>query len=115
MIFFCLMRPRPPRSTRPDTLFPCTTPFRAHALLAAASREWDTDIGGNPSSLPRRRSAAVVVRLADIHARSLDGLSSFGKQEDASPAKAAVLRQIRAVEAGLLLAGVGRHQPARSA
>src|SRR3546814_14443632 len=69
----------------------CGALIIANALLAAASREWDTDIGGNPSSLPRRRSAAVVVRLADIHARSLDVLSSFRKQEDASPSTAAVL------------------------
>src|SRR3546814_12315005 len=29
VVFFFLMIRRPPRSTRPDTLFPYTTPFRA--------------------------------------------------------------------------------------
>src|SRR3546814_20660671 len=28
-LFFCLMSPRPPRSTRTDTLFPYTTLFRS--------------------------------------------------------------------------------------
>src|SRR3546814_3681249 len=31
-IFVCLMRRRPPRSTRTDTLFPYTTLFRPHSL-----------------------------------------------------------------------------------
>src|SRR3546814_20142207 len=33
-IFFFLMIRRPPRSTRTDTLFPYTTLFRSHQLLA---------------------------------------------------------------------------------
>src|SRR3546814_19543911 len=32
MLFFCLMRVRPPRSTRTDTLFPYTTLFRSEAV-----------------------------------------------------------------------------------
>src|SRR3546814_15439702 len=36
--FFFLMRRRPPRSTRTDTLFPYTTLFRSH--LRYEHREW---------------------------------------------------------------------------
>src|SRR3546814_1463617 len=57
----------------------CGALIIANALLAAASREWDTDIGGKPSSLPRRRSAAVVVPLGGTHSPSLDVLSSIRK------------------------------------
>src|SRR3546814_20767183 len=54
-VFFFLMRRRPPRSTRTDTLFPYTTlfrsprPHRVHALPAA---------GGVLAECPRRRHRA---------------------------------------------------------
>src|SRR3546814_7706822 len=37
MMFFFLMIRRPPRSTRTDTLFPCTTLFRSAGADSAAS------------------------------------------------------------------------------
>src|SRR3546814_4557707 len=36
--FCCLMIRLPPRSTRTDTLFPCTTPFRSQARIAFGRR-----------------------------------------------------------------------------
>src|SRR3546814_12948125 len=38
MIFFFLMRRRPPRSTRTDSLFPYTTLFRSSALATAGAQ-----------------------------------------------------------------------------
>src|SRR3546814_11387543 len=35
LFFFFLMIRRPPRSTRPDTLFPYTTLFRSHGIVGA--------------------------------------------------------------------------------
>src|SRR3546814_16715424 len=51
---FLLMIRRPPRSTRTDTLFPYTTPFRseAHALNREA-------IGGEPEMAPLMTLVAV--------------------------------------------------------
>src|SRR3546814_13375247 len=58
-IFF-LMIWRPPRSTRPDTLFPYTTLFRSRAhVRAAASRPVDVD-------LDQRRDTAVQGRTLRI-------------------------------------------------
>src|SRR3546814_4469755 len=70
MIFFLMIR-RPPRSTRTDTLFPCTTLFRSHAEVhpdaqsqpraAALSRRGPgpeprrgRDPGGHPDGRIRR-------------------------------------------------------------
>src|SRR3546814_6347857 len=39
MLFFFLMKRRPPRSTRTDTLFPYTTLFRSIDTVAAAVRK----------------------------------------------------------------------------
>src|SRR3546814_18726156 len=36
-IFFFLIRRRPPRSTRSDTLFPYTTPFRSLSFIRLSS------------------------------------------------------------------------------
>src|SRR3546814_14841158 len=45
--FFCLMLPRPPRSTRPDTLFPYMTLFRSqlHGDVARLFRRLRLRIG----------------------------------------------------------------------
>src|SRR3546814_19748939 len=57
---FCLMRRRPPRSTRTDTLFPYTTLFRS-ALRLAARSHIDVDIGFGVG----RRDAARDVAVGD--------------------------------------------------
>src|SRR3546814_2121693 len=50
--FFLLMRRRPPRSTRTDTLFPYTTLFRSHPQPSPGARR-----GG--LALPRRSAGAT--------------------------------------------------------
>src|SRR3546814_21105740 len=45
-IIFFLMRRRPPRSTRTDTLFPYTTLFRSVLFLVGASNNIDRNILG---------------------------------------------------------------------
>src|SRR3546814_2447000 len=52
-MFFFLMIRRPPRSTRPDTLFPYTTLFRSALLPAGAHPRFH---GGGEPGLPARRS-----------------------------------------------------------
>src|SRR3546814_11911844 len=57
--FFFLMRRRPPRSTRTDTLFPDTTLFRSGLALLAAMIEGDGRRPRDPRGAmeSRRRSA----------------------------------------------------------
>src|SRR3546814_996918 len=79
LILFCLMRRRPPRSTRTDTLFPYTTLFRSHcALLMSSStagraprqsRAKSTSSGSNC----RPRSAASA-RRSEEHTSELQSL-----------------------------------------
>src|SRR3546814_2322996 len=52
---FFLMRRRPPRSTRNDTLFPYTTLFRSSTCPCSASTE-RTSSGPNARSMPTTRS-----------------------------------------------------------
>src|SRR3546814_15642718 len=52
--FFCLMRRRPPRSTRTDTLFPYTTLFRSidgHGIILRS--EWDVQTSLEAGALVR--------------------------------------------------------------
>src|SRR3546814_13130313 len=44
IIFVCMIR-RPPRSTRTDTLFPDTSPFRSPPLVEAERTEWRFQCG----------------------------------------------------------------------
>src|SRR3546814_10444067 len=75
MIFFFLMRRRPPRSTRTDTLFPYTTLFRS----------WRAVIAGIALSLIATRGGSRQTRLssrspADIGAREdAPGIGVIGK------------------------------------
>src|SRR3546814_1671701 len=55
---FCLMRRRPPRSTRTDTLFPYTTLFRS-ALRLAARSHIDVAIGFGVGRRDHPRDVAV--------------------------------------------------------
>src|SRR3546814_21182432 len=69
--FFCLMIPRPPRSTRTDTLFPYTTLFRSHweggseffgaitkkAMLAALSEACSPATAEDCAKLPKPKLA----------------------------------------------------------
>src|SRR3546814_10280286 len=60
--FFCLMIRRPPRSTRTDTLFPCTTLFRAFVARGRGGvqgREMGADVA-------RHRAGRHLWR--DLHA-----------------------------------------------
>src|SRR3546814_15042668 len=52
--FVCLMRRRPPRSTRTDTLLPYPTLFRSHGAVA----------GGADRAPPRRAAGATAVHAA---------------------------------------------------
>src|SRR3546814_21043733 len=64
---FCLMRPRRPRSTRTDTLFPSTTPFRSLAI-------------GHGATGPRHDSLGLVDRARPTRLlRHLDDRCPFGQ------------------------------------
>src|SRR3546814_12293449 len=65
LMFFFLLRRRPPRSTRTDTLFPYTTLFRAHRASARTPRQARTDRRDAPAGL---YSAAMTRTAADIFA-----------------------------------------------
>src|SRR3546814_11699951 len=50
VLFFCLMIRRPPRSTRTDTLFPYTTPFRSLTIAeTGGGPQFDVHIDGQRS------------------------------------------------------------------
>src|SRR3546814_13546638 len=61
------MTPRPPRSTRPDTIFPYTTLFRSAALLATltagtlAACSSSTDTGGGSSEAPETTQVQLLL------------------------------------------------------
>src|SRR3546814_19406543 len=90
VVFFFLMKRRPPRSTRTDTLFPYTTLFRSPASREAA---WEqnrcptyTPEDGHQKALPLKlipEPSARIFRKADAfpyadHARQ--ALASLGTQ-----------------------------------
>src|SRR3546814_2102706 len=67
MSVFVLMRRRPPRSTRTDTLFPYTTLFRSHLRGAREG------LPEAPRLRPRPwRSRAAREHLADVGLRGVD-------------------------------------------
>src|SRR3546814_21190629 len=55
LLFFFLMRQRPPRSTRTDTLFPYTTLFRSCSLSAIAAQA-----GAQTADYPNRAVRVVI-------------------------------------------------------
>src|SRR3546814_1180488 len=78
MFFFFLMRRRPPRSTRTDTLFPYTTLFRSsHSSvrcwrserLVTASTRWRTSLS---DGIDQRRSA--IGARSEEHTSELQSL-----------------------------------------
>src|SRR3546814_6109940 len=77
--FFFLMRRRPPRSTRTDTLFPYTTLFRS--LSAAVARAARPLAAAQPESDARANHSGRRPR-----ARRRIGLDRAGTAEAAAPA-----------------------------
>src|SRR3546814_5262763 len=79
---------RPPRSTRTDTLFPYTTLFRSHHLIAAMG----ADI------VERLNSVIAAARHHDRRVPDLDGLGEeaalFGKQFHPAHGQPGALEQI---------------------
>src|SRR3546814_13128192 len=81
------MMPRPPRSTRTDTLFPYTPLFRSRA----ASDEFRRTRWSTPVTAPPTRKATAMTRKTTAHLfYSLNGVSeapdqwqfdSFGQEE----------------------------------
>src|SRR3546814_12908088 len=79
MSFFFLMRRRPPRSTRTDTLFPYTTLFRCRRLLFHEDANRGAAQGGarrNAAAPPRASAdrgggdARRIGRASDLEARA---------------------------------------------
>src|SRR3546814_20051834 len=69
--FFCLMIRRPPRATRPDTLFPYTTLFRSgsagwHGRRGCADRPSAASIGRDSRYSGRRRSEEHTSELQSL-------------------------------------------------
>src|SRR3546814_9523676 len=71
-IVFLLMRRRPPRSTRTDTLFPYTTPFRSPAAVWRSSSKspprasCPRSAGGGRATGQERRSEAHTSELQSL-------------------------------------------------
>src|SRR3546814_7238740 len=70
---------RPPRSTRPDTLFPSTTLFRAGAYLVESTRSWST---------AARLLEALGTPAAGIHSAAL-----YGRPDDPLPGNGPTARE----------------------
>src|SRR3546814_5866234 len=66
LLFFFLMRRRPPRSTRTDTLFPYTTLFRSLVLLPACAEDESV------AQRDRRMLAADMAALAPQRPGTVD-------------------------------------------
>src|SRR3546814_9510007 len=84
-LFFFLMRRRPPRSTRTDTLFPYTTLFRsvysgsdkcaASRLASVRQYAGETVTGAMPSaSMPSMRSSTARTLRSEEHTSELQSL-----------------------------------------
>src|SRR3546814_6280308 len=65
MLFFFLMIPRPPRSTRTDTLFPYTTLFRSpvNALTIHRSKRMNLSAIPKPGGIPSRYLIAIALMV----------------------------------------------------
>src|SRR3546814_8601706 len=67
LVYFCLMKRRPPRSTRTDTRFPDTTLFRAGRRRAAALfRTRGARAAGAGGARRRHPGAGVVAGLEPV-------------------------------------------------
>src|SRR3546814_15792909 len=71
---FFLLRRRPPRSTRTDTLFPYTTPFRSRLFLGKSRRKTETD--GT-----RRKSTRLQPHWHILHRGRLPPASRSGRHD----------------------------------
>src|SRR3546814_5411870 len=83
VILFVLMRRRPPRSTRTDTLFPYTTLFRSprrcgHRYILVDGARWADDHRFADAGRPRRDhdrpDRGVVGRRSEEHTSELQSL-----------------------------------------
>src|SRR3546814_5637803 len=66
MFFFFLMLRRPPRSTRTDTLFPSTTPFRSRIKPCLLRGGFDALFRQLSSAIKRTVEAAIFALLGCI-------------------------------------------------
>src|SRR3546814_7907465 len=79
-LFFCLMRRRPPRSTRTDTLFPYTTLFRSptilqeHACPAPSPSSPEPLAASEPRSQNASPATACPSRRSEEHTSELQSL-----------------------------------------
>src|SRR3546814_9767837 len=114
------MRRRPPRSTRTDTLYPYTTPFRSHRAAGRAV----SDGGEVPFQPPplaggggtrrvsdgreREKAGGIISALRSIHNRDfdagdaeadhhVDGLQSDGRSEEHTSELQSLMRNSSAV------------------
>src|SRR3546814_13369760 len=89
---------RPPRSTRTDTLFPYTTPFRSADVLAAVG----SDLG--PEAARPRRYGSKRRRRLPIR----------GGRGPHLPAGAAAIRSRRLILGGVLAVATGKRHDRKS-
>src|SRR3546814_3851741 len=72
MIFFFLMIPRPPRSTRTDTLFPYTTLFRSELMRVADASKIQIEAAVGPTDAQRLAPGdRAIIELPD--GRTVEG------------------------------------------
>src|SRR3546814_4229099 len=83
--FFFLMRRRPPRSTRTDTLFPYTTLFRSSALAKIIDEYWDQIVAAADSDAEKpkgkAKKAAASAAPKEVQAR-IEAAFDGGKAVD---------------------------------
>src|SRR3546814_8663824 len=102
-LLFLLMIRRPPRSTRPDTLFPDTTRFRS--LAGAVPVGLPIGPEGGPARVPLHRRQRVVVEprapqaaVVQQEAAGLDDVEADAQAGRQADQGAAVLGDVRLVE-----------------
>src|SRR3546814_4101198 len=84
--FFCLLIPRPPRSTRTDSLFPDTTLFRSDASLSGTGiQQFGMALGLFPLSLHQTacgRSRQYLAKARHAHPISRDYCRDMIRSEE---------------------------------
>src|SRR3546814_14907715 len=94
---------RPPRSTRPDPLFPCTTLFRSDDIvvgevgaelllvLGVAQAESEIDrVGDMKDVVGEQRPVAIVLIIAVVDAAAIiEPVEQIERREDVGPRRAA--------------------------
>src|SRR3546814_3415241 len=83
MFFFFLMIRRPPRSTRPDTLFPYTTLFRSPPALLLAAAPYEL---GDGNAFPDNQGADAL-RAAQLVRRDGQEVDAERREIDRDLAK----------------------------